>query len=68
LPISLSKFAGLAAALSPQEKSLIERRPTENLEAYDAYLKAHHLIGLTALIALGWRRDLLARAAPANQG
>jgi TolB-like protein/Tfp pilus assembly protein PilF len=40
----------LAAALSPQEKSLIERRPTENLEAYDAYLKAHHVIGLTALI------------------
>jgi TolB-like protein/Tfp pilus assembly protein PilF len=34
----------LAAALSPQEKSLIERRPTENLEAYDAYLKAHHRI------------------------
>ncbi len=40
----------LAAALSPQEKSLIERRPTENLEAYDAYLKAHHRIGLSALI------------------
>jgi TolB-like protein len=30
----------LAAALSPQEKALIDRRPTENLAAYDAYLKA----------------------------
>jgi TolB-like protein/Tfp pilus assembly protein PilF len=33
----------LAAALSPEEKSLIERRPTSNLAAYDAYLKAHQL-------------------------
>jgi TolB-like protein/Tfp pilus assembly protein PilF len=35
----------LAAALSPEEKSLIERRPTENLAAYDAYVKARHLAG-----------------------
>jgi TolB-like protein/Tfp pilus assembly protein PilF len=33
----------LAAALSPQEKQLLDRRPTENLAAYDAYLKAHQL-------------------------
>jgi TolB-like protein len=30
----------LKAALSPQEKALIERRPTENLAAYDLYVKA----------------------------
>src|SRR5271165_5455863 len=29
----------LAAALSPQEKSLIQRRPTENLAAYELFLK-----------------------------
>ncbi len=29
----------LSAALSPQEKSLIEKRPTANLAAYDLYLK-----------------------------
>jgi TolB-like protein len=35
--------AALKAALSPEEKILIARRPTENLEAYDAYLKAREL-------------------------
>ncbi|MBI4625455.1 MAG: TIR domain-containing protein [Verrucomicrobia bacterium] len=30
----------LKIALSPREKTLVERRPTENLEAYDLYLKA----------------------------
>jgi len=29
----------LAAALSPQEKTLIQRRPTENIAAYDFFLK-----------------------------
>ena len=33
----------LSAALSPQEKSLLERRLTENLAAYDAYVKARAL-------------------------
>jgi TolB-like protein/Tfp pilus assembly protein PilF len=33
----------LAAALSPQEKSLLERRPTQNLAAYDAYVKARQM-------------------------
>src|SRR5271165_1600678 len=33
----------LAAALSPQEKSLLERRPTESLAAYDAYAKGRDL-------------------------
>ena len=30
----------LKAAISPSERKLIERRPTENLAAYDLYLKA----------------------------
>ncbi|HXQ80360.1 MAG TPA: TIR domain-containing protein [Opitutaceae bacterium] len=29
----------LAAALSPQEKTLLERRPTDNLAAYEVFLK-----------------------------
>jgi len=36
-----TEIAGsLQSALSPQEKSLIDRRPTDNLAAYDDYLKA----------------------------
>ena len=38
------KIAGaLQTALSPQEKSLLERRPTENLAAYDLFLKAREI-------------------------
>ena len=33
----------LSAALSPQEKQFLDRRPTENLAAYDAYLKARQI-------------------------
>ncbi len=33
----------LRAVLSPQEKSILERRPTTNLAAYDLYLKARAL-------------------------
>jgi len=36
-----TEIAGaLQAAISPQEKSLIERRPTDNPQAYDLFLKA----------------------------
>lgn len=34
----------LAATLSPEEKRNIERKPTENLAAYDLYLQAQQLI------------------------
>jgi serine/threonine protein kinase/Tfp pilus assembly protein PilF len=34
----------LTATLSPEEKRWIEARPTENLEAYDLYLRAEELI------------------------
>jgi serine/threonine protein kinase/Flp pilus assembly protein TadD len=34
----------LAATLSPEEKRNIERKPTENLEAYDLYLRAKELL------------------------
>ena len=33
----------LTAKLSPEEKRNIERKPTENLEAYDLYLRANEL-------------------------
>jgi TolB-like protein/Tfp pilus assembly protein PilF len=36
----------LKAALSPQEKAMIERRPTENAEAYGLYLKARAFDGI----------------------
>jgi TolB-like protein/Flp pilus assembly protein TadD len=39
----------LKAALSPEEKALLVRRPTENLAAYDAYLKARQLRQMTAV-------------------
>ena len=34
----------LATALSPQVKTLIDRRPTENLAAYDLYLKGRDVL------------------------
>ena len=34
----------LAATLSPEEKQNIEKKPTENLRAYDLYLRAKELI------------------------
>jgi TolB-like protein len=34
----------LTATLSPQEKARIEAKPTDNLEAYDSYLRAKQLI------------------------
>jgi TolB-like protein len=33
----------LEAVISPREKSLLDRRPTENLDAYDLFLKARDL-------------------------
>lgn len=36
--------AELKAAISPQEKKLVERRPTQNPAAYDHYLKAREVI------------------------
>jgi adenylate cyclase len=35
----------LTTALSPEEKKRIDARPTENLQAYDLYLRARALIG-----------------------
>jgi TolB-like protein/Tfp pilus assembly protein PilF len=36
--------AKLAATLSPEEKRNIEKKPTENIEAYDLYLQAKELL------------------------
>lgn len=41
--LSQAIAAALSAALSPQEKQFLDRRPTENLAAYDAYAKAREL-------------------------
>ena len=44
----------LAARLSPEEKKSIEVKPTNNLEAYDLYLRAEKLIGsATASLFIG---------------
>lgn len=46
--------AKLAATFSAEEKRNIEEKPTENLEAYDLYLRAKELlISAKAAIALG---------------
>jgi len=43
-----TEIAGaLKAAISPETKKLVERRPTENLAAYELYLKARGLGGLS---------------------
>jgi TolB-like protein/cytochrome c-type biogenesis protein CcmH/NrfG len=41
--LSTEIASALRAALSPETKKLLERRPTENLAAYDLYLKARQL-------------------------
>ncbi|MBI4622985.1 MAG: TIR domain-containing protein [Verrucomicrobia bacterium] len=54
----------LHAAISPQEKSALERRPTENLAAYDLYLKARALRNLARPTPadIAERKRLLERA------
>ena len=42
--VSQAIVAQLKAALSPQEKAAIEQKPTQDLEAYDLYLRARALI------------------------
>jgi len=36
--------SALQAVISPQEKSLIEQKPTDNIAAYDAYTKARQIL------------------------
>ncbi|MGA8477171.1 MAG: protein kinase [Chthoniobacterales bacterium] len=43
----------LMATLSPQEKGNIEARPTENVEAYDLYLRAKQLIQRNVFLSYG---------------
>src|ERR1700726_622938 len=53
--------AKLTATLSPEEKKRIEAKPTENLEAYDRYLRASELLAKVRLLdsATGSRQPLL---------
>ncbi len=43
----------LRAKLSPQEKAAIEERPTQDLAAYDLYLRARDLVDAIAFTATG---------------
>jgi TolB-like protein len=43
----------LSAALSPEEKQRIEAKPTENIEAYDMYLKAKEKLRNAEIVAHG---------------
>ena len=52
----------LSAALTPQEKSLLDRRPTDNLAAYDAYVKARRFSGSVNLKDLNECERLLQQA------
>jgi serine/threonine protein kinase/Flp pilus assembly protein TadD len=49
----------LTATLTPVEQQMIERKPTENLAAYDLYLRAQELIGNTDLNAINFEKTLL---------
>ncbi len=49
----------LTATLSPVEKQMIEKKPTENFAAYDLYLRANQLISNTDLNAFNFEKPLL---------
>jgi serine/threonine protein kinase/Flp pilus assembly protein TadD len=49
----------LTATLTPTEQQMIERKPTENLAAYDLYLRAQELIANTDLNAFNFEKPLL---------
>jgi TolB-like protein/cytochrome c-type biogenesis protein CcmH/NrfG len=49
--IAQSIATALRTQLSPQEKNLIDQRPTENLAAYDLYLKSRALVSAPTLAA-----------------
>jgi TolB-like protein len=49
----------LTATLSPGEKKSIEQKPTENLEAYDLYLRANELISNSIANTSKSKDDLL---------
>ncbi|MBI5769760.1 MAG: TIR domain-containing protein [Verrucomicrobia bacterium] len=60
--LSQAIAAALSAALSPEEKQLLDRRPTANLAAYDAYVKARQLRGGGVLSAFVQAESLLLQA------
>ena len=52
----------LSAQLSPEERKSIEEKPTNNLEAYDLYLQAKHLLGTGIVALLGSEKQSLNKA------
>jgi tetratricopeptide (TPR) repeat protein len=57
--LSQAIASALSAALSPEEKQLLDRPPTANLAAYDAYVKARQLRGGGILSAFTQAEALL---------
>ena len=57
----------LTATLTPVEQQMIERKPTENLAAYDLYLRAQELIANTDLNAFNFEKPLLESIELLNQ-
>jgi serine/threonine protein kinase len=54
----------LTAALSPDEKNKIEAKPTDNLEAYDLYLRANELIRNVHSVLSGYVAASMSEALP----
>jgi len=57
----------LTATLTPNEQQMIERKPTENLAAYDLYLRANELIANTDLNAFNFEKTVLESIGFLNQ-
>jgi serine/threonine protein kinase/Tfp pilus assembly protein PilF len=51
----------LRAKLSPEERRDIEEKPTNNLEAYDLYLQAKHLPGVSSFVLWGSEKETYLR-------
>jgi TolB-like protein len=54
----------LTAALSPDEKNRIEAKPTDNLQAYDLYLRANELIRNVHSVLSGYAGASMREALP----
>lgn len=54
----------LTAALSPDEKNRIEAKPTDNLQAYDLYLRANELIRDVHSVLSGYVGASMSKALP----
>ena len=58
----------LKATLSPEERERIEQRPTDNLEAYDYYLRGRKFFWETRRRSLEFAREMFTRATQIDPG